>query len=206
MAVLRTLITAGFVAAAAAHFEMPMGAIPRKDMRDSGLGVTAVTSLNVTKFLGRWYQAADNWFMQTTSEANCECVTADYGLNPNGTVSVHNRARLASPDGVESQILGWAAATDDTKPGELTVHLQGVPVGAPFWVFGLGPETNGPDGAYEWALISDYINLSLFVLARNVTDYSLKYNTTVMGLLNKNGFTGYNVPLWTYQGSDCQYY
>lgn len=34
---------------------------------------------------------------------------ADYGLFPNGTVSVQNSARLKSPTGALDQILGWAA-------------------------------------------------------------------------------------------------
>jgi lipocalin len=57
------------------------------------------------------------------------CVQADYGLNPNGTVSVWNRERQDSVTGPVKQILGWADRSDPVKaPAELNVYLQGVPV------------------------------------------------------------------------------
>ena len=53
----------------------------------------------------------------------------------------------------------------DTKSGALTVHLQGVPVAAPYTVALLGPPTfNG--NQYQFAIVTDPFGLSLFVLAR----------------------------------------
>lgn len=75
-------------------------------------------------------------------------------------------------------------------PSELTVHLQGVPVGAPYWIVGLGQPTYGKEGLYEWAVVSDPLQVSLFVLARNVTQYNMYWNETVFELLDAEGFTG----------------
>lgn len=173
-------------------------------LRRERLGVNPVPSLNVTQFLGRWYQAYANAFVDGTFEQNNYCVTADYGLNSNGSISVFNRARIGAPDGPETQIKGYAVPTSTT--GELTVYLQGVPAGAPYWVFGLGPATFGASGLYQYALVSDYFNLSLFVLARNVTEYMAVYDAEVQTALTAAGFTNaINKPTVTPQ-TNCTYW
>jgi lipocalin len=70
-------------------------------------------------------------------------------------------------------------------PGELTVHLNGVPHDAPYWVYNLGPEY---DGFYDWAIVSDPLKLSLFVLARDVEYYYAEYDSEVLEILESYGF------------------
>jgi lipocalin len=72
-----------------------------------------------------------------------------------------------------------------------------VQIAAPYWVVGLGPPTYGNDGLYEFAIVSDPFELSLFVLARNVTEYYTRWNATVWNLLDTLGFTGLNSPIPT---------
>ena len=80
------------------------------------------------------------------------------------------------------------------------MHLQGVPVGAPYWIVGLGQPTYGKQELYEWAIVSDPLKLSLFVLARNVTQYNSAWNETVFELLDAEGFNGpLNSPIQTIQ-------
>lgn len=203
------LLALSFVQASASPV-LPMGLLPRKDLFQAhadGYGVTPVPSINATKLLGLWYQMGENLFTQVTTEPGLICSTARYGLNPNGTISVLNHGRLNQPDGPVQQIAGWAQATNASAPAALTVHLQGVPVGAPLWVFGLGPATYGSDNQYEWFVASDAFNIGLFILARDYTTYSSAYNATVMTLLAKNGFMpgSLNAPVWIYQGDDCGY-
>jgi hypothetical protein len=87
--------------------------------------------------------------------------------------------------------------------GAFAITLTLLPVccflqGAPYWVFGLGPATFGASGLYEYALVSDYFNLSLFVLARNVTDYMAVYDADVQTALTAAGFTNaINKPIVT---------
>lgn len=48
----------------------------------------------------------------------------------------------------------YAYGTDPSNPGQLKVHLGQVPQDGDYWVVGLGPATFGPDGAYEWAIVT----------------------------------------------------
>lgn len=170
------------------------------------LGLSPVPAINVTQYLGRWYQMYDDLLVQGTFEANSYCDTADYALNPNGTVSVHNRERVGSVSGVESEIYGYAAQSDPSNPGALTVYLQGVPVGAPYWIFLLGPATYTSANLYQYAVVSDPLQLSLFVLARNVTDFYAHYDAPVRQWLNATGFNNLvNTPIATTQ-LGCTYW
>ncbi|KAF1986548.1 Calycin-like protein [Aulographum hederae CBS 113979] len=48
-------------------------------------------NFSLPDYLGRWYQQAGTPFLFTTG---CKCITADYGMNDDGTVSVLNRCEL----------------------------------------------------------------------------------------------------------------
>ncbi len=54
---------------------------------------------------------------------------------------MENRERHGSIEGPEDRILGWAQASNASRPGELTVHLQTTSFPAPYWVYELGPAT-----------------------------------------------------------------
>ena len=73
------------------------------------------------------------------------------------------------------------------------------------WVVQLGPPTyNG--NQYQYAVVSNQWKFSLFVLARNVVEFKMKYDDEVTAKLKEQGFTKfYNRPTETYQGSDCMY-
>jgi lipocalin len=165
-----------------------------------------VSELNTTAYLGRWYQMYSDLIVEATFENSSYCDTADYGLWPNGTVSVWNRERQYGVDGPERQIFGWAAAADNvTEPGQITVHLQTTGFGAPYWVYELGPATY--DGwMYEYSIVSDPFKATLFVLARNVSEFYTRWATNVSDTLNRLGFNGlFNTPLATVQNG-CTYW
>jgi len=85
------------------------------------------------------------------------------------------------------------------------IFAQGVPVAAPYTVGLLGP-ANFQGDKYDFAVVSDPLNLSLFVLARDPTEFNAKYDAFVTQWLAKQGFTNFlNKPTATYQGSDCLY-
>lgn len=125
------------------------------------------------------------------------CVVTDYGLFANGTVSVRNRERLQNVTGAQNGILGYAVIENrlslTTSDGQLSVYLQIPPPGpqgiaSPYWIVDLGPKTFGPYGLYEWAVVSDPLQISLFVLARDVQDFYNNYNKTVIERLYSQGF------------------
>ena len=78
------------------------------------------------------------------------------------------------------------------------MHLDGVPADAPYWVLALGPVYNG---LYDWAIVSDNLSLSLFILARDYTRFDSLYQTDVLALAESMGFK----PIDLYQGADCVY-
>lgn len=156
--------------------------------------ITPVPTVNVPAYLGTWYQMYSD--LSTFLFSSQYCVQATYGIFPNNTVSVHNRDRIGSVTGDERQIYGWASQ-DAKAQGILTVYLQGVPVGAPYWIVAIGPEEGNK---YQWAVVSDELQISLFVLARNVTRFYREFNETVYSLLINEGFnTPVNSPVPTYQ-------
>lgn len=156
-----------------------------------------VTELNRTQYLGHWYQIYADLAVDITFENSSLCDSADYAVYPNNTISVWNRERQYNVTGPERQIFGWAEATDPSKPGELTVHLQTTGFGAPYWVYQLGPVHKDQ---YEYSIVSDPLKFTLFVLARNVTKFMEHYNSNVTEWLKTNGFTElWNTPILTVQ-------
>jgi lipocalin len=166
--------------------------------------VTPVSELDTSRYLGRWYQAYSDLAVVATFENSSYCVTADYGKNPNGTISVENRERNYNVSGPERRILGWAQATNSQKPGELTVNLQTTHFGAPYWVLELGPTTY-ENYFYEYAVVSDPFLFTLFVLTRNLTTFAERWQAPLLQNLTTLGFTApWNIPLATQQ-EGCVY-
>lgn len=172
----------------------------------SVVSAQTVPTLNQTAYLGRWYQVYSDLIVEATFENASYCDTADYGLWPNGTISVLNRERQYGVDGPEREIFGWAAEDSGNSSGQLTVHLQNTGnFGAPYWIYELGP-VGQADGLYRYSIVSDPLKATLFVLARNVSEFYSVWNATVWTLLEGLGFTGLlNYPLLTVQ-EGCTYW
>ena len=172
---LRASLLAACAAAASAHAVVPV--------------------VDILKYAGRWYQVYAD--LATSVFESKYCVTTDYGLFANNTISVRNRQRDGSVQGAYNGILGWAAFNNRTSlgtaDGSLSVYLQlpapapqGIP--APYDIILLGPATYGPFGLYQYAVVSDPLEVSLFVLTRDVDVYYAQYNATVMAQLREDGF------------------
>jgi Lipocalin-like domain len=116
--------------------------------------------------------------------------------------STRSVLQIDSTTGPYYIIYGWAEASDPSQPAALTVNLQGVPFPAPYWIVLLGPTINNQ---YDWAVVSDEFAISLFVLARNVTEFQTNYEASVLNRLNGLGFNQfYNTPIPIPQ-TDCTY-
>jgi len=166
-----------------------------------------VSTLDVPKYLGLWYQMAADQIVYSTFEKDSFCSTAVYGDNGDGTLSVHNYATIGNPAGSPYVIDGYAYQTKpDTYPGQLKVVFNSsdaAPFPAPYWILELGPVNT--NGLYDWAIVSDSISEFLFVLARDVATFNSQYKKSVYAELTKLGFTGKTAPIDTYQGADCVY-
>lgn len=166
-----------------------------------------VKSLDVPKYLGLWYQMSADQIVYSTFEKDAYCCTALYGDNGDGTLSVHNYAKIGSSNGTDYIIDGFAVQTKpDTYPGQLKVTFNSsdaAPFPAPYWILELGPIN--ANNQYDWAIVSDNLSAFLFVLARDVATFNAKYKDSVNAELTALGFTGKTAPIDTYHGSDCVY-
>ena len=89
--------------------------------------------VDLTKYVGRWYQMYADKFVTGTFERDAYCITADYAFNDDGTVAVVNGERMGSVTGPQVNVTATAYPTDE--PGQLTVVFDaGAPFPAPYWV------------------------------------------------------------------------
>ena len=157
-----------------------------------------VNTLNLNQYLGRWYQMYQD-IPDSIFEGKAKCIIADYNLKNESTINVLNSETTSK--GKHQQIKGIAYYDDGNSGGQLTVQLASFP-SAPYWVVELGPVEND---IYQYSIVSDDKKLSLFVLARNVSEFNEKYDTIVLNKLEELGFNTYiNKPIPTNQ-DNCSY-
>jgi apolipoprotein D and lipocalin family protein len=123
--------------------------------------LATIGELDVPRYMGRWYEIAKypNWFQR-------KCVTdtsAEYSLEPQGTVQVINRCRM---DGGEwNEAIGKARQIGGGNSPKLEVRfapawLSFIPaVWGNYWVIDIDPD-------YQLAAISEPRREYLWVLAR----------------------------------------
>jgi apolipoprotein D and lipocalin family protein len=157
-----------------------------------------VEYVDLTKYDGRWYQVYED-VIDKTFQGFSTCSVADYVILDYNNVSVLNSQ--INKNGNVDQISGYAFYSDGNTGGELTVELEGSGM-APYWIIELGPVINDE---YQYAIVSDNLKLSLFVLARNIIEYFDDYDDEVLDSLEMYGFTKkINKPIIMDQ-TDCDY-
>lgn len=183
--------------------------LAREKVRLTG-APTTVPTLNVTMFLGRWYEVLQDLVTAVTFQSNSFCATATYGPDASNAsrITVVNREHYGSVTGPEVNVTGYAFQPEPiAEPGQLIVYLHGdnaSPFPAPYWILKVGPEND--QSQYDYAVVSDPFRLTLFVLARDVDRYFAKYDTEVRAFLRANGFTEFwNEPIVLDQ-TNCTYF
>lgn len=74
------------------------------------------------------------------------------------------------------------------------------------WVIKLGPATYGPEGQYQYSVVTDNLKATLFVLARDVDVFQRDYEQEVLAFLTEQGFTSaLNKPIKTLHNDQCLY-
>lgn len=144
--------------------------------------IPTVSQLDIQSYLGHWtlvYQSPTNWIFQGYGK----CITADYGLLDNGNISVLN-TQLNLKNETE-QISGYGYCADISEPGKLTVHLDGTPEDAPYWVVQLGEVKNDQ---YQYTIVTSPSGISLWVLVRDIASFFDLYDVEVVDFLHKYGF------------------
>jgi apolipoprotein D and lipocalin family protein len=123
--------------------------------RDLARPLTTVASVDLNRYAGVWYEIAR---FENSFEKGCVGVTATYGRNPDGTISVTNRCRMKTLDGEENVAEGVARVVDTTTNAKLAVSFFW-PFEGDYWVIGLAED-------YSWALVGEPSGRYLWILAR----------------------------------------
>ena len=137
--------------------------------------------------------------------SNPDCSSAFYGVNMTAaqpTITVNNTG--LDKHGAPRAYLGYAT---ETKPpaGELSLVLEGVPHKASYRICAVGEPTFY--GKYhQYSVVTDDTGFSLYVMARNITDFFVRYDAEVHQVLSKLGYTGIWAPKKNKQDSSCPMY
>lgn len=115
--------------------------------------MTPVKDFELNRYLGKWYEVAR---LDHSFERGLEQVSAQYSLNPNGSVKVVNRG-YSTTKKKWSEAVGKAKFVQDPKTGYLKVSFFG-PFYGSYVVFELDKQgyeyafVSGPDLSYLWLL------------------------------------------------------
>ncbi|KAI1340039.1 lipocalin-like domain-containing protein [Xylariaceae sp. FL0016] len=114
---------------------------------------------DLSEYLGRWYQVAGTPAIFTLG---CKCIYAEYGLNDDGTVSVHNACQLGVlPNSIEGT--ATAVSADYAAKGAFQVSFSSVPGGG---VICPGPNYIVQKYDPNWAIVQSPRFETLFLLSR----------------------------------------
>lgn len=119
----------------------------------SGLDTSTIDSLDITRYMGRWYELArfDHPF-----ERNMELVTATYTLQPDGRVEVINSGYNTRRDKYKQS--RGIARTVKGRQGELEVTFF-LNFWSPYKILELAPD-------YSYALVGSNSDKYLWILSR----------------------------------------
>ena len=121
----------------------------------AGIFPKVVDALEVDSFLGRWYEVAST---HPFFQKDCVCVTADYAVIDDKTLSVANSCRKGSPEGTLDVVEGKAKTTKN--PAKLNVSFGGFQLPfSNYWVVDLADD-------YRYAVISTPFRTPIWILSR----------------------------------------
>ena len=118
--------------------------------------LAVVDSVDPARYSGRWYEIAR---FQHGFESGVVGATAEYTLNPNGTIGVVNSGFKKTLDGKYTEVKAVARIPDASKSARLKVKFFHL-FEADYLIFGLD------DADYSWALVGSDSRDYLWFLAR----------------------------------------
>ncbi|GAA5444545.1 outer membrane lipoprotein Blc [Microbulbifer sp. NBRC 101763] len=116
-----------------------------------------VPYVDVHQYVGKWYEIAR---LPQIFQPACTAVTADYGLNDDGSISVFNFCRILHPKyGFPISVQGTGVPIDETNSKLAISFFNGQSTGD-YWILELDPN-------YQWSLVGDPDRSSLYLLSRS---------------------------------------
>jgi apolipoprotein D and lipocalin family protein len=123
---------------------------------------TPVAGVDLTRYQGLWYEIAR---YPTSFQRNCQGVTAQYALRPDGRITVINTCRTATRSGRPRKVKGVASPIEGSNGARVAVNFAPVllPKGqGNYWVLHLDPD-------YRTALVGSPSGSALWMLSRTPT-------------------------------------
>lgn len=112
-------------------------------------------SVDLNRYIGRWYEIAR---YEAGFQKECEYVTADYSLRPDGKIKVVNSCRRGTLDAPLALAEGQAYVVDGSQNAKLRVSFLW-PFYGNYWVLDHGE-------AYDWAIVGEPLGRYLWLLFR----------------------------------------
>lgn len=130
--------------------------------------IQPVEFVNVKQFLGRWYQQSRK--VLDFEPPVCACAQQTLTFNRSGYVDVFNSCNIFGAKGPRAELRGRAISQDPTTNNRYTVDFGNPekPL-SQYWIIALDPN-------YEWAVISDPTEESLFILSKSPSLEQYKYS------------------------------
>lgn len=139
--------------------------------------IQTVDYVDVAQYLGLWYQIAAYIDPRIGDLAG---VTAEYSLNPDGTVKVLNTGIIGGLDGTPIEIEGVARVVDAKTNAKLAVSFPdfGITDESDYWIIALGQ-------GYSYAVVTNSRRSSLFILSRTPTMDESLYQLIIEQLVKR---------------------
>ena len=148
------------------------------DYRDQSVPITTVPSVDLNRYQGVWYEIAR---FPVSFEEGCVGVTAEYTLNPDGSVKVVNTCREGSLSAPPRRATASAEASDDTGAKLKVDFVPYVPFTAgDYWVLDI-------DEGYQTVVVGTPSGFAGWILARQpqIDDARLQRG---IAALKRNGY------------------
>ncbi|MCA6127615.1 lipocalin family protein [Thalassolituus oleivorans] len=124
--------------------------------------VTTVPDVEIPRYMGLWYQISAN---EVFFNEGLVGVTAEYTLLEDGSVQVLNKGFVDTLDGEPSEILGNATVWDEETNSKLKVVFPDAPnLPYPNYLIVVLDDVD-----YQYAVVTDPLEYTLFVLSRTPT-------------------------------------
>ena len=139
--------------------------------------INTVDNFNITKYTGTWYQVYDNNYNKLFIN-NVSCVKHHY--QPDFHTLVH-LSYLNEDENILQKKSGVLKLNNDTTSGQLKISLDNQLIDDDYFITKLGPVINDE---YQYAIVTDSLKLSLYVLARNINYFFDNYDDEVINFLS----------------------
>jgi len=148
------------------------------DYRDQSVPIQTVPSVDLNRYQGLWYEIAR---FPVSFEEGCFAVTAEYALNPDGSVKVTNTCREGSLDAPARTATASAEAADETGAKLKVDFVPYVPFTAgDYWVLDI-------DEGYQTVVVGTPSGFAGWILARQPQIDSARLQRGIEAL-RRNGY------------------